>query len=153
MIKDNASQMFNGQPLGRILAGIARTFLGLLNSNLSNLDIERNYYALILIDKAKDGITQQDLACQLGTDKVSVVRIIDYLSENGYVQRLLNKDDRRKYCLTLTDKAIKALPQIKKTLVEVTDKALNGLTSEEVEKFYEILSIIKNNLKESNTSI
>lgn len=73
------------KPLGRIMANIGRLYLAMLQMNLSHLDIERSYYALLIIDELNGELIQQDLADILDCDKVQVVRIIDYLSSNGYV--------------------------------------------------------------------
>jgi len=141
------------QPLGRILSFTGRNFLYLLNAKLDNLDIERNFYALLLIEQEDGDITQQDLAEKLDKDKVSIVRIVDYLSDNGYVNRVKNVFDRRKYSLELTDKANKILPQIKKALNEVTDIAFKSLSKFQISEFCETLNIIKNNLKKDNDSL
>jgi MarR family transcriptional regulator for hemolysin len=138
---------YSKQPLGRILAGIGRAYLNEVNLRLNNLDIERNFYALIIIEEAKGMITQQELADLIERDKVTVVRIIDYLSENGYVVRTDDPQDKRKYRLTLTEKAKKHLPTIKKSIAEVTEKSLENLSAERIEEFYQTLHIIKNNLK------
>ena len=143
----NKSQgKYSKQPLGRILSGIGRAYLNEINLRLDHLDIERNFYALIIIDEAKGMITQQELADLLERDKVSVVRIIDYLSENGYVNRMDDPQDKRKYRLTLTDKAKKRLPLIKKTISDVTEKSLKDISPEKIEEFYQTINIIKNNL-------
>jgi DNA-binding MarR family transcriptional regulator len=134
------------QPLGRILSHAGRSFLNLLNAKLSHLDIERNYYALILIESTKDGMTQQELAELMDTDKVSIVRIIDYLSEKGYVKRAKDISDRRKYCLVLTTKAEKEMIVIKKVLAEATEIAFKGLSKSQVAEFYNTIEVIKNNL-------
>ncbi len=133
------------QPLGRILSHIGKNFLHIINTKLEHLDIERNYYALILIENAKGGITQQELAKLLNTDKVSVVRIVDYLSNKGYVKRVKNVSDRRKYCLVLTSKAEKEMKVIKKTLAEVTKIAFKGLNKYQITEFYNAIGIIRNN--------
>ena len=138
------------QPLGRILSHIGRNFLHLLNAKLDHLDIERNYYALILIQNTKDGMTQQELAELMDTDKVSVVRIIDYLSNKGYVKRVKNVSDRRKYCLVLTSKAKKEMTVIKKTLNEATEIAFKALKKFQIAEFYNTIGIIKNNLNKHN---
>ncbi len=140
------------QPLGRILSHTGKSFLQLLNQKLSYLDIERNYYSLILIELGEGSLTQTGLASQLGTDKVSVLRIVDYLTAKGYIKRVKSPEDRRRYCLTLTSKAIQKLPGIKNALQEVTSAALNGLTEQQQEVFYSMLGIIRNNLSKANTS-
>ena len=133
-------------PFGRVLSLTGRRFLYLINEKLDHLDIERNFYALILIEQFGEKITQQELAGLLESDKVSVVRIIDYLSENGYVERGVNSLDKRKYRLLLTEKAKKELPEIRKAIEEVTQLAFQGLSSAQIADFKSVLTIIRNNL-------
>jgi DNA-binding MarR family transcriptional regulator len=138
------------QPFGRLLTLIGKNYLHALQVKLSDLDVERNFYALILIDEGKGKITQQELAELLESDKVSVVRIIDNLSDLGYVKREKVEADRRKYSLVLTAKAKKELPGIKTAIAEVTDLAFRGLSVNKVEEIYADLHIIKNNLNNRN---
>jgi len=140
------------QPIGRILSHTGRNFLQLLNKKLNHLDLERSYYALILIDLGQGELMQKELACQLETDKVSVVRIVDYLAGKGYVKRVKSAVDGRKYCLTLTSKAKEILPGIKKSMNEVTAVAYNGLTESQRTEFLSILGIIKDNLSKANNT-
>jgi len=137
------------QPLGRILSGLGKGYLHLLRTKLKHLDIDRNYYALVLIDKQDGSITQQELALKLDTNKVSIVRVIDYLSEKGYVQRIRKTDDHRKYSLVLTNKAKQALPEIKKSFDEINEIALSGLNLSQVSELTETIKKIKNNIKEN----
>jgi MarR family transcriptional regulator, transcriptional regulator for hemolysin len=145
MIKKSPN-IYSKQPLGKFLSGLGRAFLNEFITKLHHLDIERNFYALILIEEGKGKITQQELATLLDTDKVSIVRIIDYLSGNGYVNRVKDPADRRKYGLILTDKAKKELPMIKKAIKEITQKALKGLSEKKIEELYNTLDKIKKNL-------
>jgi DNA-binding MarR family transcriptional regulator len=117
-----------------------------LKFKLKHLDIKRNFYALILIGEGKGMLTQQDLSDLLKSDKVSIVRIIDYLSERGYVQRVKDLSDRRKYKLTLTKKADKELPLIKKEIEKIIKKALKGIPANKIEELYETLNVINSNL-------
>lgn len=138
------------QPVGRILSRLGKNFLHLLNARLNYLDIERNYYALLLIELGESRITQNELARLLETDKVSIVRIIDYLAAKGYVDRVKSQTDKRKYCLTLTEKAKKALPGIKKSLGEVTTAAFDGISEPRITAFYQTLDTINDNIKKEN---
>jgi len=136
------------QPLGRKLSHIGKDFLSLLHTNLKHIDLERNYYALLIIGNANGNITQQELATQLNSDKVSVVRIIDYLTEMGYVMRIEHEQDRRKYCLTLTDKAQKVIYDIRDSIAKVNNQAYSGLTEAQIQEFNNTLSVIQKNLKQ-----
>jgi DNA-binding MarR family transcriptional regulator len=141
-------------PLGKVFSLTGKCFLQLLNEKLSYLDIERDYYALILIEMGEGKLTQNELAYKLETDKVSVVRIVDYLTANGYVTREESVEDKRKYLLTLTDKAIQALPGIRQSMQESTQAAFRGLTEDQQKEFMSMLRQIRNNLcKAKNNSL
>lgn len=134
------------QPIGRVMSKLGKLSLEKAQAQLYHLDINRSFYPLILID-LQQGMTQQELADMLVVDKVQVVRIVDYLSQHGYVQRVMNPNDRRKYQLTVTEKAIKAMPQIKQALNEVTNNIFEGFSSDEIDTIYDMLGRMENNLK------
>lgn len=142
------SVKYSQQPFGRFLSGIGRSMLSILAERLNELDIERNFYALILIEEGNGKLTQQELADLLETDKVSVVRIIDYLSDKGYVIRQRTLADKRKHGLALTEKAQNELPRIKQVISEVIQMAFKGVSSKKKDELYQTLQIIKNNLKQ-----
>ena len=144
-----SSQM---QPVGRNLSRTGTLFLQYLNEKLDHLDIERFFYALILIELGHTNLTQQELACQLEIDKVSVVRIVDYLTGKGYVKRVRSSVDRRKYCLSLTGKAKEKLPDIKKAIQEANDTAFHGLNESQKNEFISTIGIIKKNLSKSKNA-
>lgn len=138
------------QPLGRMLSMMGKGYLHLLRLKLHHLDIDRNYYALILIESQDGTITQQELAGMLDSDKVSVVRVVDYLSAKGYVKRISQANDRRKHCLLLTDKAKQALPEIRKSINELNEMVLAGLGSQQLANFTAAIGKIKKNITEKN---
>ena len=142
-----------GQPLGRILSGLGKGYLHLLRAKLHHLDIDRNYHALVLIESMDGSITQQELAELLDTDKVSIVRIIDYLSDKGYVQRIRKTVDRRKHSLVLTQKAKLAIPEIKQSFDEINEIVLKGLNPTQVSELVETINKIKSNLNKNILSL
>jgi len=133
------------EPIGRKMDKIGKMFQSRLQNDLKHLDIDRSFYPLLLIE-AGNGITQQQLASRLLCDKVQVVRIIDYLSSNGYVERIQNQTDKRKYELAITDKAREVLPEIKKAIKDTTSAALIHLSDDQINELYSLLSMIENNL-------
>ena len=134
------------EPVGHIASNIHRMYLTVLNTYLSDSDIDRFYYPLLFIEASKGNLTQQELAGKLGCDKVQVVRIIDYLSENGYVTRVKNTSDRRKYGLEITEKAKNIVPDIKKAIQKANALVLNNLSEEKIAYLYSTLKIMEQNL-------
>ena len=139
------SNVIINEPVERIMGKISKMSQDNLRSILSHLDIDRSFYPLLLIESGK-GITQQELSRELSCGKVQVVRIIDYLSSNGYVDRIPNKSDKRKYELLITEKAAKVIPEIKKALHEVSLVSLKGLSEHQKSELYSMLVTIESNL-------
>ena len=139
------SNVIINEPVERIMGKISKMSQDNLRSILSHLDIDRSFYPLLLIESG-NGITQQELSRELSCDKVQVVRIIDYLSSNGYVERIPNKTDKRKYELVITEKAVKVIPEIKKALHEVSLVSLKGLSEHQKNELYSMLVTIESNL-------
>ena len=144
-MKGNDSYTLMQEPVGRKMDKIGRMFQVKLQEKLRHLDIDRSFYPLLLIE-AGNGITQQELAGKLRCDKVQVVRIIDYLSSNGYVERVQSRHDKRKYELAITEKAAQLIPDIKNVLDATTVLSFKGLSVNQVEEFYNTLNKIENNL-------
>jgi len=137
--------------LGHIAGNIHRIFLAIINRNLADLDIERFYFPVLLIEAAEGKLTQQELSEKLFCDKVQVVRIIDYLSEHGYVNRVQNTSDRRKYGLEVTVKAKRVIPAIKKAWEKANTILLSNLSETQINELYATLRIIENNLSSFNS--
>lgn len=135
-------------PFTKYLASITKYYYGAISKKLQNLDIDRYYYTLVLIAEHEGQFTQQMLAERLEIDKVSMVRIIDYLSKKGYVQRKKNPVDRREHLLEITTKGEKVVPQIKQAFYDINQAAFEGLSSEEAGSFLHCAQTIKNNLSE-----
>jgi MarR family transcriptional regulator for hemolysin len=96
------------------LAILAKTYFGALTKRLEHLEIERYYSILILIENHGADCTQQFICDELKMDKVSMVRIVDYLVEKKYVKKVVNPKDRREHLFNLQKKQLKFyLPFIK----------------------------------------
>ena len=133
-------------PLGRSLAILAKTYYGALTKQLEHLEIERYYSILILIENHGADCTQQFICDELKMDKVSMVRIVDYLIEKKYVKKVVNPKDRREHFIQLTKKAIEVLPAIHQAIDEVNSSALKGIAKEKQKELYANLNTIQKNL-------
>ncbi len=134
-------------PFGRSLAILAKSYYGALTKRLEHLQIERYYSILIVLEDAQSACSQQYICNQLKMDKVSMVRIIDYLLAKKFVKKVLNPNDRREYLIELSKKAIDLLPAIHEAINEVNQAALNGLNAPQKKILYAQLSLIQSNLE------
>ncbi|HXC04139.1 MAG TPA: MarR family transcriptional regulator [Bacteroidia bacterium] len=138
-------------PLGRRFGLLMRMYFGALTKKLEELDIDRHYSILILLEnaeKSKGTCSQQDVSNILKIDKASMVRNIDYLVKKKYIKRTVNPVDRREHNLILTAKARKTLPTIHEAVQELNTTAFAGLSKASQKGFYQSLDILARNLAE-----
>ncbi len=134
-------------PLGKDFSFLTKYYIGIVSQKLADLEIERYYYALMVIHESENAICQKELAEEIGADNVTMVRIVDYLSDKGLIKRVQSKDDRRYYNLILTDKAQRVLPKIKAAFEEANAICFNGFKSGEKEEFRRLLAKMGDNLQ------
>jgi MarR family transcriptional regulator for hemolysin len=108
-------------PLGRFFSFLTKQYIGKLTQRLEHTPVERYYFPLYLIGKNNGTISQQELADQLLMDKVSLVRILDTLALDGFIERKTNPKDRRQHLLNITPKAEPWILEIEKGIKETND--------------------------------
>lgn len=113
--------------LGRTFGFLTKQYIGYLAKRLEDTPIERYYYPLYLIGKNSGMISQQQLADMLLIDKVSLVRVLDVLAEEGYVERKVNPYDRRQHLLYITSEGEPWVNEIEQGLSETDDFFLSFL--------------------------
>ena len=139
-------------PLGASMAIVTKYYYGALSKMLESIDLERHYTTLILIHKTKNKCTQQYLSDMLHVDKVYMVHILDYLNEKGLVKRIKNPEDRREHLISLTTKGGKVIPEIEKSINQLNQIGLKGISKEEQKVFWMSVQTIMNNLKHLPTN-
>ncbi len=136
-------------PLWLQLNKVSKKYMDALAAKLGHLGIRRHFFLLVAISEGKEKLTQQELSDLLEVDKVAMVGILDILAKAGYISRKPSSEDRRKHHIILTSKAEKALPLIKKTIMDLNKKALAGLPEKWALQFPSALSKIKIELEKS----
>ncbi len=127
-------------PLGRFFSFLTKQYIGKLTLSLEHTPVERYYFPLYLIGKNNGLISQQELADQLLMDKVSMVRIVDALQKDGFVERKTNPEDRRERRLHITKKAEPWIHEIEQGIKETNEYFLNLLDPDLRPKFELILT-------------
>jgi MarR family transcriptional regulator for hemolysin len=129
-------------PLGRTFGFLTKQYIGQLALRMAGTPIERYYFPLYIIGKNSGKISQQELANQVLTDKVSLVRILDILTEDGWIERTKNPADRRQHLLSITEKAQPWIQEIEDGLRETNDYFFEFIPEEKRIDFREMLSLM-----------
>lgn len=126
-------------PLGRIFGFLTKQYIGLFAKRMESTPVERYYFALMIIGQNSGKISQQQLADQLLTDKVCMVRMLDCLSKDGLIERKVNPEDRRQHLLFVTEKGAPWVKEIEKAQKETEEIFLSFLPPEIREAFHQDL--------------
>lgn len=144
---NNLENMSLEKPLGYLLGHTVRIYKNKLTSKLKENDAELSFeqYMILLQLRAREDLTQQDLANHLQKDKSIILRQINALIEKRYVIRLNDKVDKRKKNLIMTQKGYEALAISKAIAKKLSDELLSGVDSEDLQVFEKVLDVIRQN--------
>jgi DNA-binding MarR family transcriptional regulator len=139
--------MESNRQLGYLLNKTLRIFKSQITTEFRKHGIELTFEQFVMLRMldANCDMIQQDLAHVLQKDKSIIVRQMNILLDEKYVDRLTNTDDKRKKNLTLTSKGIEILKQLKAISNDLSDKLLSGVNESEYEIFKKVILKIQEN--------
>ena len=100
-----------------------------------------------------EGINQAGLADLLEIKPMSLVRQIDRMEEDGWIERRPDPGDRRAHRLVLTEKARPILARILTLSTEVRTEAFAGLSAADGRHLIDLLGRVHDNLSERVPSL
>ncbi len=114
-----------------------------LNKTIENITVDQ---ALLLIFKNNyPELSQNELSEIMFKDNASVTRMIELMAKKDYLERSINKQDRRKYNLNITEKGEKILTDLNTIILSNRKSALRGISNSEITQLKNTLNKIINN--------
>ena len=110
--------------------------------NLTQMQIL--YYLTNNKDKV---VYQKDIGEAIKLRKSSITEQLDYLEEVGIIERIQDKEDKRRNSIKLSKEALQKENEIEDTLKKLNDKATNGIDKNDLELFEKIIKKMEDNLK------
>ena len=92
-----------------------------------------------------EGVHQAALAEILDVAPISLTRQLERLEQEGLVERRGDPSDRRRRRLYLTEAATPALERLRQLAALTRERAFDGLTSEQIDTFREVLEAMRAN--------
>ncbi len=132
--------------LGYLLNTSARFIKRKMDKNLEAYNLTTSQWAVIKLLFNKEELTQAEIATELRGDKATAGSVILNLYEKNFIDKAIDKNDRRSYVITLTEKAKNAVKEIDLIAENVTKEALVGLSDENTKVLYHALKQIISNL-------
>lgn len=133
-------------PLGHYFAILSKAYVGALFYDLEQSALDRYYMVIQVLDEGREQYTQQSLGNFLNVDKVTMVRIIDHLTDKGMIERVSNPVDRREKFIKLTAKGKKIVKEINEVVINLNETTMKGFSQEERVILYDLIEKMNENL-------
>lgn len=108
---------------------------------------------MYLFKNRKLEVTQQNVQAALKLSHPTITGLMQRLEAKGFISRSTNPNDCRRKCVTLTDKGCEIERSLKTNTKGMEDRALVGLSGDEIKTFERCLCTIAENLKKEEENI
>ncbi len=134
-------------PIGTRALILSKLYYGALSKSLEKMDIDR-YYSVLFFLSENNGCCQQILCDNLKIDKTAMVKVLDYLSKAGCIERKVNPKDRREHFIFLSKKGEAQTKEIVKSFKNLDKISFSSVSEGERKTFEKVLNKIAGNLNE-----
>lgn len=110
---------------------------------------QASWRPLLHLARAPAPIYQKDLANALLVDSSSVVRVLDSLQQNGFIERREGQPDRRAKRIELTGQGRATVERLERVATQVRDEALTGISDAELATTLRVMERIRAALERS----
>lgn len=106
--------IFDDMSLILLMYNISQNGIKFARSKSKELTNLRDSYYLLKIYYSEIELSQEDFCDIFCQSKGTVAKTLRKLEDKGYIERIINKDNRRKYILKLTKKGEEVIPVLKR---------------------------------------
>lgn len=142
---DSRQQRFSAAAV--LLQDTARAWRLKLDQRLRPLGLSQaKWRTLVLVNRAGDGVTQKHLADLMGIEGPTLVRLLDRLEADGWVERRVCPRDRRNRLIHLSAKSRDMLVRIESVAAGLRTEVLSGVAADDLEAFGRVLRHVRAHL-------
>jgi DNA-binding MarR family transcriptional regulator len=132
--------------IGFLLKDVTRLYTRRFEERAQDLSLTLAQCKALSYLERNEGVSQKRLAELTELDPMSLVRILDRMEADGWVERRLDPQDRRARTLWLTAQAGPVLERIEMMARDTRAEALRGLAENEREQLTKLLARVHENL-------
>jgi DNA-binding MarR family transcriptional regulator len=132
--------------IGKYLSIARRAQAKLLDQKLKKYHISHAQLSLLMTLYNQEGICQQELCRILNINKAAVTRELKDLEQKNYISKVRDHNDRRRFLVYLTDKALKNKKGIIAILDKIEEQMRAGISEHRIDEFLDLIKSICTNL-------
>ena len=108
-------------------------------------DISSPQFGVLSSLKATPGLSQADLCAELDLDRSTIADIVQRLVDRGLISRERHAEDKRRYCLFLTDQGTREYAALLPKVSELDAELTANLSAQEHDKLQVLLERLLEN--------
>jgi len=139
----------NKEMLGRLLSGVCRIHATKADHFLDQLGIFRGQAFLLKILSKQDGLTHSEIADIMEISPAAATKIIKRMEQHKYILRKPDKNDERVSRVYIQETGIAIINHIDHSFEQLNQTMFEGFTDEDLRKFNDLLTLIRQNLSRS----
>ncbi len=132
--------------LGFLFKDVSRRYTRRFEERAQRLALTLPQCRALIHLQSNEGVSQKRLAELADVDPMTLVRILDRMEADGWVQRRFDPADRRAHTLWLTAEAVPVLEHIWQLITETRSEMLQGLSNDERTVLVTLLERVHANL-------
>lgn len=142
--EENFQGIWDNSPFIAWIHNISKNQMKYLNSQINDLNLGHEMRFIMGIYD-NPGISQDDLTLMFGQSKANIAKSLKKLEDQGYIEREINPENRRKYMLKTTSKGNEIVPKLRSISKQWESEV--GITDEDYELKKRIREIAINGMK------
>jgi DNA-binding MarR family transcriptional regulator len=131
---------------GFVLKDVQRLWVRLFEQRLPQLGMTFTQCKVLVFLSRNEGTTQAKLAEASDTEPMTLVRVLDRMERDGWIERRPDPADRRAYRLHLRPDSNPVLAEILRIAEKARNEALAGFTAAQREQLMEMMEHVRANL-------
>lgn len=108
-------------------------------------------FILLIVDK--EGTPSTQLGPRMGMEPTSLSRTLKTMETKGLIFRKVDKDDKRKVLILLSEEGVELRKQVKEVVVSFNEKLFKEIPSNKLTAFFEVMEIIDENIEDELKAI
>ena len=134
--------------IGWLVADVARMMRTVFDRRVRETGLTRPQWLALVRLKRRPGCSQSELADMMEIEKAPLGRIVDRLTEKGWIERRPDQVDRRVNRIYLTDRGERVFAAISPISVATVEDALSDLPAADRDQLSRLLFVVKSTLSD-----
>jgi MarR family transcriptional regulator for hemolysin len=128
------------------LASVNRKLRALFDARVKERGLTLSRAKALFALSKRDGLNQRELADELGIETPTIVRLLDGMEKQGFIERRVEASDRRAKQIHMTARGRDIAGDIDKLACEIREQVLGGVDASDKAVALQVVSLMNGNL-------